>query len=254
AMQEAANTSEPVDSFWREFSNLSTRMQPFLDAYVPGTSEVPGTSSHTETANELHDLQSEVEQDISSYRNVIGKVPGTLEVPGTSAALHQAAEAIAPIAEQSRDLIKQLDLLYKLVLRLSDICEKDLTAKANELWPTRDIAKARKTLDEARKEAVDQLKHVRYFYRQAHWLLERFPDAELRDVEGLVKLVSIEEIERNDWSLTPGRYVGVAPEDVDEDFDFEEALRDIHVELADLNTEAQQLAATIAKNFEELGI
>ncbi|MCP4376835.1 MAG: N-6 DNA methylase, partial [bacterium] len=47
AMQEAANTSEPVDSFWREFSNLSTRMQPFLDAYVPGTSEVPGTSSHT---------------------------------------------------------------------------------------------------------------------------------------------------------------------------------------------------------------
>jgi type I restriction enzyme M protein len=73
-------------------------------------------------------------------------------------------------------------------------------------------------------------------------------------VEGLVKLVSIEEIERNDWSLTPGRYVGVAPEEEDEDFDFEEALREIHVELADLNTEAQALAARIAKNFEELGI
>jgi type I restriction enzyme M protein len=40
----------------------------------------------------------------------------------------------------------------------------------------------------------------------------------------------------------------------DEDFDFEEALRDIHVELEDLNAEAVQLAAMIKKNFEELGI
>ena len=46
------------------------------------------------------------------------------------------------------------------------------------------------------------------------------PGAELRDVEGLVKLVDRAEIEANDWSLTPGRYVGVAPEEEDEDFDF----------------------------------
>jgi len=61
------------------------------------------------------------------------------------------------------------------------------------------------------------------------------------------------EIEANDWSLTPGRYVGVAPEEEDEDFDFEEALRDIHVELEDLNAEAVQLAAgqKILRLFEE---
>jgi len=95
---------------------------------------------------------------------------------------------------------------------------------------------------------------VRYFWRQAHWLIERFPSAELRDVEGLVKLVNVEEIEANDWSLTPGRYVGVAPEEEDEDFDFEETLREIHVELEDLNAEAVQMAATIKRNFEELGV
>ncbi|MBN1323351.1 MAG: SAM-dependent DNA methyltransferase [Methanotrichaceae archaeon] len=56
-------------------------------------------------------------------------------------------------------------------------------------------------------------------------------------------------------SLTPGRYVGVAaPEVEDEDFDFEEALAEIHMELEDLNAEAVRLAATIKKNFEELGI
>jgi type I restriction enzyme M protein len=86
------------------------------------------------------------------------------------------------------------------------------------------------------------------------WLLDRFPDAELRDVEGLVKLVDRATLEANDWSLSPGRYVGVAPEEVDEDFDFEVALREIHVELEDLNTEAIELSARIKQNFEELGI
>jgi type I restriction enzyme M protein len=41
---------------------------------------------------------------------------------------------------------------------------------------------------------------------------------------------------------------------VDEDFDFEQTMRDIHTELADLNKEAGELAAKIQKNFEELGI
>ena len=43
-------------------------------------------------------------------------------------------------------------------------------------------------------------------------------------------------------------------EEVDEDFDFEETLKDIHIELSGLNEEAVQLAAQIAKNFEELGV
>ena len=74
------------------------------------------------------------------------------------------------------------------------------------------------------------------------------------DVVGLVKLVDLKEPEENDWSLTPGRYVGIAPEEEDEDFDFEETLREIHTELDELNAEAGELAANIQRNFEELGI
>lgn len=71
---------------------------------------------------------------------------------------------------------------------------------------------------------------------------------------GLVKLVDRAEIETADWSLTPGRYVGVAPPEPDEDFDFEQTMRDIHVELADLNKEAVELAARIQTNSQELRI
>ena len=101
---------------------------------------------------------------------------------------------------------------------------------------------------------MEQLRLIRYFHRQALWLIERFPDAALCDVPGLVKLVDRTEIAANDWSLTPGRYVGVAPEEEDEDFDFEETLREIHVELEDLNAEAVRLAAKIKENFAGLGI
>jgi type I restriction enzyme M protein len=41
---------------------------------------------------------------------------------------------------------------------------------------------------------------------------------------------------------------------VDEDFDFEQTMRDIHTELADLNQEAVELAGKIQKNYEEMGM
>ncbi|MEI6493292.1 MAG: SAM-dependent DNA methyltransferase, partial [Verrucomicrobiota bacterium] len=105
-----------------------------------------------------------------------------------------------------------------------------------------------------RKALVEQLKATAYFERPAHWLLSRFPEAKLVPVPGLVKLVDRKEIAAADWSLTPGRYVGVAPAEVDEDFDFEQALGDIHVELVDLHEEAVALAKKIQKNFEGLGV
>ena len=70
---------------------------------------------------------------------------------------------------------------------------------------------------------------------------------------GLVKLVDRKEIEAADWSLTPGRYVGVAPAEPDEDFDFEAALRDIHVELASLNEEAAELARRFRRTLRVWG-
>ena len=83
------------------------------------------------------------------------------------------------------------------------------------------------------------------------WLEERFPDGRYRDVEGLVKAVSLDEIAANDWSLTPGRYVGVAETDDGEE-DFAERFSALHEELRTLNAEAAKLAKKIDANFKEL--
>ena len=85
----------------------------------------------------------------------------------------------------------------------------------------------------------------------AAWLEERFPDCKYRNVEGLVKAVTREEIAANDWSLTPGRYVGVA-ETEDNDEDFAEKFASLHEELRKLNAEAATLAKKIDANFKEL--
>lgn len=111
-----------------------------------------------------------------------------------------------------------------------------------------------KQLDETRKDAVEQLRQAVYFHRQVVWLQDCFPEATLQPVPGLVKLVDRKEIEAADWSLTPGRYVGVAPPQEDEDFDFKETLRDIHVELASLNEEAAESAKKIQEIFVGLGV
>lgn len=215
--------------------------KPSMDAFIASFDKLAGKLEkiEEETSNAFELLAS----DIKTFENAIeAKNRDWEKAPRDNAGLLNAAQKLEPIAETSRDLIKQIDQLYKLI-------EKQAKQSAEK-----GLNKLIKEFDDERKEAVEQLKQVRYIFKQAHWLQERFPDAALRDVEGLVKLVDIAEIKANDWSLTPGRYVGVAPEIEDEDFDFEETLRDIHIELKSLNEEAALLAAQIQKNFEELGI
>jgi type I restriction enzyme M protein len=242
-----AKKFSPLRDFITSLAVVRSAVEPFLKT-------LDKDAPHTEALNELDHAISMFKTDVDAFRKTITEQQTAWEKQKTTnGELKKAVDRLAPLAETSRDLIKQTDLIYKLATRLIDTCENESNAKENSAWVTRDITRARRAADEARGLAVEQLKLVRYFWKQAHWLTERFPHAKLRDVEGLVKLVALKEIEANDWSLTPGRYVGVAPEEVDENFDFEETLREIHVELEDLNAEAVTLAATIKRNFEELG-
>jgi type I restriction enzyme M protein len=209
-----------------------------------------------ESGKELTAAQKQVLADIAAFVQE-AKKQSTAWAEGKDRdndSLHASRKALHPLAERCRDLTKQIDLAVKLAGRVIDTAMKECGAKESSLWPNGEINKMRKTLESARAEAVEALRQTRYFVRQADWLQERFPEAKLADVAGLVKLVSRAEIETHAWSLTPGRYVGVASEDVDEDFDFEEVLRSIHIDLQGLNEEAVRLAKCIEKSLSEMGI
>jgi type I restriction enzyme M protein len=76
------------------------------------------------------------------------------------------------------------------------------------------------------------------------WLSETFPNGAYEDIEGLCKITDLEEIQENDYSLNPGRYVGYVIE-IDEDFDYQGRMAEIHAELANLNKEASALMQRI---------
>jgi len=72
-----------------------------------------------------------------------------------------------------------------------------------------------------------------------------------RDVPGLCRVVRRDEIATQGWSLNPGRYVGVAEGEADDE-DFREKLEELHEELERLNGEAAELQGQIALNVAEL--
>ncbi len=83
-------------------------------------------------------------------------------------------------------------------------------------------------------------------------MAEAFPDGAYRDVPGLCRVASRQEIAAQDHSLNPGRYVGVAPGQVVDDEEFRVKLEALQEELEALNAEAAVLQARIAQNVAEL--
>ena len=173
--------------------------------------------------------------------------------------LDSDAELIAIIATQTKGLRKPQDKLIKQLLDTISTAVKDLQLNKNKDWKELNL-----------KEQLDQLKDLQqqlsgnpsedepgllheteYFWKHAHWLQTRFPERKYTDVEGLCKVVTQAEIEAKDWSLSPGRYVGVGTT-TDDDFDYEERLNEIHIELNGLNEEAIALANTISENFKTI--
>ena len=229
-----------------------------IDQATPFATESRDPDPLAEIWDELASVRDQASADIGAFASEVRTRAAEWSERGNgmgrdNAALNAARQRLHDVAERCLDLTKQVDLAAQLAGRSIDVATKELTARDSDRWASREINRVRKALEDARRDVVEQLRRTRHFVRQADWLHERFPEAELRDVEGLVKLVHRDEIEAHDWSLTPGRYVGVAPGEEDEDFDFEEALRAIHIELTGLNDEAAELAAQIDRNFAELG-
>jgi type I restriction enzyme M protein len=72
------------------------------------------------------------------------------------------------------------------------------------------------------------------------------------DIAGFCKSASLEEIEKNGFVLTPGRYVGASLDAVSEE-DFQEKMHMLCAGYADISTKARQLDSEISSNLSSLG-
>jgi type I restriction enzyme M protein len=85
----------------------------------------------------------------------------------------------------------------------------------------------------------------------AELLSRSFPGVAYIDVPGLCAVATLEQIEKQGWSLNPGRYVGVAAA-ADDGVDFRVRLEELSEELEKLNVEAAVLHERISANVAEL--
>jgi type I restriction enzyme M protein len=88
---------------------------------------------------------------------------------------------------------------------------------------------------------------------ELEWLISRFPGGKYTDVKGLCKVLRQAELVENDYSLTPGRYVGVE-EQIDLEFDYKSSMSTIKAELLELNRQANILSEQIQMNLDDMDL
>ena len=108
-----------------------------------------------------------------------------------------------------------------------------------------------KAMRQAGETFCNVLSEILTTVNEHEWLVEKFGEGKYKDILGLCKIATIQEIEEKNYSLTPGAYVGVAEQE-DDGVDFHERMNEIHAELAQLNKEANVLMSEIMKEWETL--
>lgn len=159
---------------------------------------------------------------------------------------HQLREAFDPFFSALHDGLKILDRTVRQH-------EKEQSEQAQADGKRNSIDRKTKALKTALEALHTEVKNAEIFYHHIHWLQERFPKAEYEDVTGLCKLASPAEVIEQDYSLNPGRYVGVVTEEdgkTEEEFIADVlAIRD---QLAALNHSQAALDNVLSANLKEL--
>jgi type I restriction enzyme M protein len=187
----------------------------------------------------LNKLQTRYEQ----YR---AKHSTEKAVDAKNKAQHQLREAFDPFFAALHEGLKQLD-------KTSRQHEKQQADQAQADGKRGSTDRKTKALKTALEALHTEVKNAEILYQHIHWLEERFPKAEYEDVTGLCKLASPANVKEQEYSLNPGRYVGVL---IDEDGKTEEefisgVLR-LNDEIVTLNRTTSMLHENIASNIKAL--
>ena len=147
-----------------------------------------------------------------------------------------------PFFTQLHDCLKQID---KAVRRH----EKTLAEKTKKAGKRQTADRATRLLKNALETLHTEVKNAENAFAHIHWLQERFPEAKYEDVTGLCKLADLDEVKEQDYSLNPGRYVGVViEEDGKTEEDFIEAMLSLEDQLNMLNESAKHLEQIVSAN------
>ena len=178
------------------------------------------------------------------YQDYLKHAKNLADIDGKNKAQHELRAAFDPFFAELHQGLKQLD---KIVRKHEKAQAEEAKAAGKRGTTTQETKKLKSALEALHQE----VKVSESFYKHIHWLQERFPQAEYEDVTGLCKLATLDQVKEQDYSLNPGRYVGVViEEDGKTEEEFINDLLAMNSSLDELNQEAQRLSKIISKNVE----
>ena len=171
-----------------------------------------------------------------------GKAAKKDPVEAHNTAQHKLLEAFTPFFTALHADLKALDkILRQHEKQLADAAQLDGKRGSTD--------RKTKILKTALEALHAEVKESEVWFTHIQWLQEHFPKAQYEDVTGLCKLATPAEVAEQDWSLNPGRYVGVViEEDGKTEEEFISGLLEMNSELTRLNLEARALEDVIAGN------
>lgn len=165
------------------------------------------------------------------------------DVDARNAQQRELAEPFAKFFASLHDRQKTLDKAIRAWERSE--AEKNLGRRR----PDRDMKALKAAMDTLHADMRD----AEQCFAHIEWLQSRFPEARYEDVVGLCKAATKAEIEEQDWSLNPGRYVGVViEEDGKTEEEFIAEIESMNAALINLTTNANKLTADIDMNIKQL--
>jgi len=228
-VEKLAETSGRVEPIAAQLSEV-------LDGVAEGKEAVAGLVGQWEQLGELQ----------KGYGDYLARHGAEVSVDARNKAQRHLRETFDPFFAELHEGLKQLDRVVRG--RQKELAEQ---ARAEGKRGTTD--KKTKALKTALEALHTELKNAESYYRHINWLQERFPVAAYEDVTGLCKLATLDEVKEQDYSLNPGRYVGVViEEDGKTEEEFIEALLTTNESLEELSTQARRLETVISKNIRTL--
>ncbi|MGE0679884.1 MAG: N-6 DNA methylase [Candidatus Binatia bacterium] len=223
-------------------SENKIRVEPVSTQLLGVLDDAAGKQAVGELVKQWADLDK-LQTRYAQYRE---KHAGETAVDQKNKAQQQLREAFDPFFAALHEGLKQLD---KTVRQHEKQEAEKAQTNGKRTAPDRKTRALKTALEALHKE----VKNAESFYQHIHWLQERFPKAEYEDVTGLCKLASPAEVQEQEYSLNPGRYVGVViEEDGKTEEGFVEEIIILNEELGALNQQAKTLEEVIAKNVRQL--
>ena len=244
-----------IDSYfrqgWARLQENGAQVKPVCEQLVAvmdeGADAIAGAAAAAEFAAVWDELAERAKQ-YQKYEKKHSVGTGALseqDVTAWNKAQHRLSEAFEPFFVALHGGLKRLDKEVR--------SHEGRLAKQGKKAGRVQVDRQVKALKEVLAALHGEARSAEAFFAHVRWLQERFPVAAYEDVTGLCKLATLAEVKEQDYSLNPGRYVGVVIEEdgkTEEEFLAEIVAMD--VALKDLNKEAHVLEKVIAHNIKRL--